>query len=85
MQKYTKAQIKAKLRKAIKTMDQAQHAMDELRHACEDTNDVINENAKDFSHVDYCSKLLAIAELCGLDIEDTTIALNDYLEELEGQ
>lgn len=83
--KHTKAQIKAKLRKAIKSMSQAQNAMDELRHACEDTNDAINENAKDFSHIDYCSKLLAIAELCGLDIEDTTIALNDYLEELEGQ
>lgn len=81
--KYTKAQIKAKLRKAIKAMDEAQKAMDELRDACEETNDEIYEYDMRPSKQAYCDTLLAIAELCGLDIEDTTIELNDYLNELE--
>lgn len=73
--KNTKAQIKAKIKKAIKAMDQAQRAMDELRHACEDTNDMRPSKQA------YCDMLLEIADLCGLDIEDTTISLQDYLDQ----
>ena len=79
--KNTKAQIKAKIKKAIKAMDQAQQAMDELRHACEDTNDEIYEYDMRPSKQAYCDMLLEIADLCGLDIEDTTISLQDYLDQ----
>lgn len=78
----TKAQIRAKLKKAIKAMDKAQEAMDELRRACEETNDAIYEYGMKQSKQDYLLMLLEIADLCGLDIEDTTICLQDCLDRI---
>lgn len=79
----TKAQIKSKMKKAINALDKAQHAMDELRRACEDRYDEVWEYDMRRSKQEHCQLLSSIIELCGFDIEDTTIELQDYLDEME--
>lgn len=76
----TKTQIKALMKKAIKNLIKAQESMDELRHAVDDTYDEKYEYDARPSKQEYLDTLSEISEICGLDIDDTTAELEDYMD-----
>ena len=79
----TKTQIKSLIKKAIASLDKAQQCMDVLRNAVDETYDEKYEYDCRPSKQRYLDFLSNLSELCGFDIEDTTIELADYLDQLE--